>query len=205
LSGRSCALAEKLDSAGKLTWARVYQAGPDGSALQQIRQTADGGYIAAGSFTDASQDTGALLLKLDSTRNEQRQRHLGPSRLTQAAFPLGRPPADGGYVAAGNNYTPTANPASTLVLVAKFTATGSLTWQHGFTTPAAAPPPPAPPTPTPSSRPPTAATRSPATGQIPPSTAPTRPARCCSSSTPAATCNGRRPTAAGRTASPPAS
>jgi len=38
-------------------------------------------------------------------------------------------------VAAGNNYMPTANPASTLVLVAKFTATGSLTWQHGFTTP----------------------------------------------------------------------
>ena len=135
LSGRSCALVEKLDSAGKLTWARVYQAGPDGSALQQIRQTADGGYIAAGSFTDASQDTGALLLKLDSTGNVQWQRNLGPSGSTQAYFTSVRQTADGGYVAAGNNYTPTANPASTLVLVAKFTATGSLTWQHGFTTP----------------------------------------------------------------------
>src|SRR5215471_12972995 len=68
LSGQSqCALVEKLDSAGKITWAHAYAAGPDGSALNQIRQTADGGYIAAGSFTDASQDTGALLLKLDSS------------------------------------------------------------------------------------------------------------------------------------------
>jgi hypothetical protein len=61
LSGRSCALVEKLDPAGKLTWARVYPAGSDGSSINQIRQTADGGYIAAGSFTDSSQDTGALL------------------------------------------------------------------------------------------------------------------------------------------------
>jgi len=92
LSGRSCALVEKLDSAGKLTWARVYQAGPDGSALQQIRQTSDGGYIAAGSFTDASQDTGALLLKLDSTGNVQWQRNLGPSGSTQAYFTSVRHP-----------------------------------------------------------------------------------------------------------------
>ena len=135
LSGRSCALVEKLDSAGKLTWARVYQAGPDGSALQQIRQTADGGYIAAGSFTDASQDTGALLLKLDSAGNVQWQRNLGPSGSTQAYFTSVRQTSDGGYVAAGDDYTPTASPASTLVLVAQFSATGSLTWQHGFTTP----------------------------------------------------------------------
>jgi hypothetical protein len=126
---------EKLDSAGELTWARVYQAGPDGSALQQIQQTADGGYIAAGSFQDAQQDTGALLLKLDSAGNVQWQRNLGPSGSTQAYFASVRQAADGGYVATGNDYTPTASPASTLVLVAKFSATGSLAWQHGFTTP----------------------------------------------------------------------
>src|SRR5215469_1586035 len=79
LSGRSCALVEKLDPAGRLTWARAYAAGPDGSALSQIRQAADGGYIAAGSFTDASQNTGALLLKLDSAGNVQWQKDLGPT------------------------------------------------------------------------------------------------------------------------------
>src|SRR5215472_10485307 len=50
LSGRSCALVEKLDSAGTLTWARVYPASLNGSVLDQIRQTADGGYIAVGSI-----------------------------------------------------------------------------------------------------------------------------------------------------------
>src|SRR5215469_693854 len=118
LSGRSCALVEKLDAAGKLTWARVYAAGPDGSAISQIRQAADGGYIAAGSFTDASQNTGALLLKLDSAGNVQWQKDLGPAGSTGASFNTVQPTTDGGYVAAGNYYTPTGGPAPTQVLVA---------------------------------------------------------------------------------------
>jgi hypothetical protein len=134
LSGRSCALVEKLNSAGGLTWARAYQAGPDGSQISQIRQTADGGYIAAGSFTDSNQDTGALLLKLDSTGNVQWQKDLGPAGSTQAYFNAVQPTADGGYVAAGAFYTPTSGPAPTQVLVAKFGTGGSLTWQHGFAT-----------------------------------------------------------------------
>jgi hypothetical protein len=134
LSGRSCALVEKLDSAGRLTWAHAYEAGPDGSALQQIRQTADGGYIAVGSFTDANQDTGALLLKLDSAGNVQWQKDLGPTASTQAYFNTVQQTADGSYVAAGAYYTPTSGPAPTQVLVARFGADGSLAWQHGFAT-----------------------------------------------------------------------
>jgi len=132
LSGRSCALVEKLDSAGRVTWAHAYAAGPDGSALQQIRQTADGGYIAVGSFTDASQNTGALLLKLDSAGNVQWQKDLGPAGSTGAYFNTVQQTADGGYVAAGAYYTPTSGPAPTQVLVARFGADGSLAWQHGF-------------------------------------------------------------------------
>ena len=137
LTGRSCALVEKLDAAGKLTWAHAYEAGPDGSALQQIRQTADGGYIAAGSFADASQNTGALLLKLDSAGNVQWQKDLGPAGSTQASFNTVQQTPGGGYVAAGNYYTPTSGPAPTQVLVARFGADGSLAWQHGFATPGA--------------------------------------------------------------------
>jgi len=133
LSGRSCALAEKLDAAGKLTWARVYQAGFAGSDIYQIRQAADGGYIAAGVFTDASQDSGALLLKLDSAGNVQWQQDLGPAGSpTQATFNSVQQTADGGYVAAGNYYTPASGPAPTQVLVARYAAGGSLAWQHGF-------------------------------------------------------------------------
>ena len=134
LSGRSCALVEKLDPAGRLTGARVYQAGVAGSDIYQIRQTADGGYIAAGSFTDASQDTGALLLKLDSSGTVQWQKDLGPAGPTAASFNAVQQTADGGYVAAGNYYTPTTGPAPTQVLVARFGADGSLAWQHGFAT-----------------------------------------------------------------------
>jgi hypothetical protein len=135
LSGRSCALVEKLDAAGKLTWARAYQAGFAGSDISQIRQTTDGGYIAAGSFTDASQNTGALLLKLDSAGNVQWQQDLGPAgSTTQAYFNTVQQTADGGYVAAGAYYTPTSGPAPTQVLVARFGADGSLAWQHGFAT-----------------------------------------------------------------------
>ena len=133
LSGRWCALAEKLDAAGKLTWARVYQAGFAGSDIYQIRQAADGGYIAAGVFTDASQDSGALLLKLDSAGNVQWQQDLGPAGSpTQATFNSVQQTADGGYAAAGNYYTPASGPAPTQVLVARYAAGGSLAWQHGF-------------------------------------------------------------------------
>src|SRR5262249_56062167 len=124
---------QKLDAAGKLTWARAYQAGFAGSDISQIRQTADGGYIAAGSFTDASQNTGALLLKLDSTGNVQWQKDLGPAgSTTLATFNTVQQTADGGYVAAGNYYTPASGPAPTQVLVARFGAAGSPACHHAF-------------------------------------------------------------------------
>jgi hypothetical protein len=135
LSGRSCALAEKLDAAGRLTWARVYAASLHGSVIDQIRPAADGGYIAAGSVTDSSQYTGALLLKLDSAGNVQWQKDLGPAGTTSAYFNSVQQTADGGYVAAGAYYTPASGPAPTQVLVARFAAGGSLAWQHGLATP----------------------------------------------------------------------
>jgi hypothetical protein len=125
---------EKLDSVGKLTWARVYPAGFAGSALTQIRQTADGGYVAVGSFTDSSQHTGALILKLDSTGNVQWQQDLGPAGPTGAYFNAVQQTADGGYVAVGAYYTPASGPAPTQVLVARYRADGGLSWQHGFAT-----------------------------------------------------------------------
>jgi hypothetical protein len=135
LSGRSCALVERLSPAGKLSWARVYRAGPDGSAINQIRQAADGGYIAAGSFQDASQDTGAFLLKLDGAGNVQWQRDLGPAgATTQAYFNSVQPTSDGGYVAAGVYYTHVNGLPDEQVLVAKFGGGGTLAWQHGFAT-----------------------------------------------------------------------
>ncbi len=132
-SGIQCALIEKLDSAGKLDWSHVYLAGPDGSSINQIRQTSDGGYIAGGTAADPHQNTGALILKLDSGGSVQWQRDLGPSGSTQAYFNSVQQTSDGGYVAAGDYYTPVAGTPPTRVLVARFDPGGSVTWQHGFT------------------------------------------------------------------------
>ena len=130
LSGFQCALAEKLTPAGKLSWARVYDVGPGGGGIRQIRQTADGGYIAAGSFQDAQQNTGAFLLKLDGAGNVQWQRDLGPvGSPSQAYFNSVQQTVDGGYVAVGVNGLPDEQ-----ALVAKFRGDGSLAWQHGFAT-----------------------------------------------------------------------
>ena len=193
---------EKLDPAGRLTWAHVYQAGLEGSDIYQIRQTADGGYIAAGAFTDVGQNTGALLLKLDSAGNVQWQKDLGPAgSTTQASFNSVQQSSDGGYVAAGNYYTPTSGPAPTQVLVARFGADGSLAWQHGFATVGA-------------SGTPTSVADASSIIQTPDggyavagrwfdqtfNGGTGRRVPCCSSSMPAAPSNGRRPTPARCTA-----
>jgi len=136
LSGRSCALIEKLNSAGKLTWARAYAASPDGSAINQIRQTADGGYIAAGSVTEPSGEPGAMILKLDSSGNVQWQQDLAPAAgTTGAVFNSVQQTSAGGYVAAGNYYVPNSQGLSQgQVLVAGLGPDGSISWQHGFAT-----------------------------------------------------------------------
>ncbi|MGO8957791.1 MAG: hypothetical protein ACLQFR_10530 [Streptosporangiaceae bacterium] len=136
LSGQSCALVEKLSSAGKLTWARAYAAGPDGSEINQIRQTADGGYVAAGSVTESSGEPAAVILRLDSSGNVQWQQDLEPAAGTSGAvFNSVQQTSAGGYVAAGTYYLPNSDGIPEgQVLVAEFGAGGSLSWQHGFAT-----------------------------------------------------------------------
>jgi hypothetical protein len=134
LSGQSCALVEKLTAAGAVTWARTY--GPDGSGINQIRQTSDGGFIAVGSITEPSGEPGAMILKLGSTGNVQWQEDLKPAPGTLGAvFNSVQQTSAGSYVAAGNYYLRNGQglpPGQ--VLVAGFGPNGSPSWQHGFAT-----------------------------------------------------------------------
>src|SRR5438034_4341207 len=132
LSGIVCGLIEKLDSGGKLVWAQVYLAGAGGSAITQTKQTTDGGFLAVGSATDANQSTGALILKLDGRGNVQWQKKLGPSGSTQAYFNAVQQTSDGGFVATGEFYVPSAGTPQTSVLVVKLDSSGTMQWQHGF-------------------------------------------------------------------------
>jgi hypothetical protein len=131
-SGIQCALVEKVDQHGSLQWAYVYPAGPNGSSIKQIRQTSDGGYIAVGTTTDANQNTGALILKLDGQGTVQWQRELGPGGSSQGYLNAVQQTPDGGYVATGEFYAPSTGSTPESVLVVKLDASGNVTWQRAF-------------------------------------------------------------------------
>jgi hypothetical protein len=133
LSGFQCGLIERLDATGKLVWAQVYLSGATNTAINQIRQTSDGGFVAVGSFDDANGNIGALILKLDGRGNVQWQRELGPAGgRTHAYLNAVQQTTDGGYVATGEFYTPSSSGRGTGVLVVRLDANGNLGWQRGF-------------------------------------------------------------------------
>jgi hypothetical protein len=135
LSGLQCGLVEKLNATGGVVWARVYSAGADGTAIDAIAPTSDGGFVAVGSATDASHDTGALILKLDALGSIQWQRQLGPTGSNQGYLYAVQQTADGGYAAAGELDTGTNSSTGApliSVLAVKLDAAGDVTWQHAF-------------------------------------------------------------------------
>jgi hypothetical protein len=135
LSGLQCGLVEKIDGAGHVLWARVYSAGVNGTAIEQIEPTSDGGFVAVGSATDANHDNGALILKLDGSGAVQWQRQLGPTGVKQGYFYDVKQTSDGGYVAAGQLSDGTSSNTGLplmSVLAVKFDSAGNVTWQRGF-------------------------------------------------------------------------
>jgi len=128
-SGIQCALVEKVSSSGSVDWARVYNAGFNGSSITKIRQTSDGGLIAAGTTTDANHNTGGLVLRLDSLGMVQWQRQLGPDGTDNVLLNDAQQTSDGGYVVAGNLGPQVTN---TSAFVAKLDSSGNVTWQQSF-------------------------------------------------------------------------
>src|ERR1044072_7822525 len=98
------ALGQKVESQGVVVWAFAYPAGAGGSAINQIKQTADGGYIAVGSVVGADVHLGALILKLDGAGTVQWQRRLDPTGSAGAYFNAVQQTTDGGYVTIGESY-----------------------------------------------------------------------------------------------------
>ena len=129
----SHALVEKLDAQGRVAWAFGYPAGAAGSSISQIRQTTDGGYIAAGSVVGADVHLGALMLKLDAAGTVQWQRRLDPTGSAGAYFNAVQQTIDGGYVAIGESYVVGQTyPYPNSVLVVTFDPNGNVRWQRGF-------------------------------------------------------------------------
>ena len=134
LNSVQCGLIEKLDSAGHLVWARAYSADVNGTAFVQLRPTSDGGFIAVGSATDASQRPGALIVKLDGAGNIQWQRELGPTATSYAYFNSVEQTADGGYAIGGDWNSDTSGYAECCqgALLVKLTASGAIDWQRAY-------------------------------------------------------------------------
>jgi hypothetical protein len=125
-------LVQRLDAQARVVWAFDYSAGNGDTNLSKISQTADGGYIAAGSATASGQYPGAFVLKIDQGGAVQWQRKLGPLGPTTAYFNTVQQTADGGYVAVGEFAVIHGGSYPVGVLVASFDPSGNLRWQKEF-------------------------------------------------------------------------
>jgi hypothetical protein len=135
LSGIQCALVERLDAAGQLEWARVYNAGANGTEFHAVYPTTDGGFVAVGSTTDANHETGGLVVKLDGDGNVQWQRELGPAGSDQVYLHDVRQTSDGGYVAVGelDDGSSSSNGLPLVsVLAVKLGPSGGVSWLHAY-------------------------------------------------------------------------
>jgi uncharacterized delta-60 repeat protein len=118
----------KLDLAGSVEWQRAY-GGSEIERAYSVEQTADGGYIVAGttySFGAGGEDF--WVLKLDSTGSVEWQRAYGGSANDYAKSV--QQTADGGYVVAGTTYSFGAGYYDFWVL--KLDSSGGLTWQKTY-------------------------------------------------------------------------
>jgi len=135
LSGLQCGLVEKVDGTGHVLWARVYSAGPNGTVIDQVEPTSDGGFVAVGSVTDSNGNPAALVLKLDGVGDIQWQRKLARTGAGWSLFGVVRQTSDGGYIAVGEvndgSNGSTGEPLVSILAV-KLDAAGNVTWQHGF-------------------------------------------------------------------------
>lgn len=92
----------KLDSKGSVEWQYTYGAA-GGDYAHAVRQTADGGFIVAGSTASAGRGMDAWLLKLSSLGAIEWQKAYGGSK-SESAFALDLRPG-GGYYVAGKTRT----------------------------------------------------------------------------------------------------
>ena len=118
----------KLDSTGAITWQKTY-GGTNYDVTYSIQQTADGGYIVAGStqsFGAGSNDV--WIMKLESTGAITWQKTYGGTGTDYASSI--QQTLDGGYIVAGSIRSFGAGDSD--VWVMKLDATGGVTWQRTY-------------------------------------------------------------------------
>jgi len=130
------AIVEKLDSGGNVSWSKIYPMGSNGDGITAIKQTADGGFVAAGGVYEVGPSPGGgMVLKLDASGNVQWQKVIGPTGSTTVSFNAIQQTSDGGYTTTGNDYrsSPQCQPFECEGgLVVKLDASGQIEWQQAL-------------------------------------------------------------------------
>lgn len=118
----------KTDAAGKKEWEKTY-GGKGDESVTGVRQTADGGYIAAGrTFSYGAGGYDAYLVKTGPSGNMEWEKTFGGSGW-DAAFCVEQA-GDGGYVMAGQTFSPATS--SYDVYLVKTGPQGNLQWEKAF-------------------------------------------------------------------------
>lgn len=122
-SGGSDFWVLKLNASGDISWQKTY-GGPENDSASSIRQTADGGYVIAGSsYSFGAGGWDALVVKLDAQGKMSWQQTYGGAFDDFANF-IQRT-SDGGYVVAGSAGVPdSTGPYSTNAWVLKLDSEG---------------------------------------------------------------------------------
>ena len=130
----------KLDAYGNITWQKSL-GGSDGDVAHSIQQTADEGYIVAGSsnsndgdVTGSNGESDFWIVKLDTTGSITWQNSLGGS-VYEYALSV-KQITDGGYIVAGLAYSNDGDISGYLgggdSWIVKLDAAGNITWQKSF-------------------------------------------------------------------------
>ena len=133
LTSRQCGLITRLDATGNVVWSRVYLAASErDTGFWDVKQTRDGGFVAAGTYIDTNSDIGGHVLKVDSQGVVQWHTLIGPEDRTHALLEAVHQTADGGYVAAGKLYPLTDGLPPFSAFVVRLDSSGNVAWQRGF-------------------------------------------------------------------------
>jgi hypothetical protein len=117
----------KTDANGEVEWQRTY-GGNNWAIGYDVQQTADGGYIIAGTMIDNARGRDAYVLKLRSNGEVEWQNAFGGAE-DDYAFGV-TTTTDGGYAVTG--YTQSVGAGRQDLLAMKVTNTGALAWSKAF-------------------------------------------------------------------------
>jgi hypothetical protein len=110
----------KTDSSGNQSWAKTF-GGTGDDEFHSVKQTSDGGYIAAG-YTNSSGAGNVWLVKTDESGNQSWAKTFGGSGALSVSTT-----SDGGYIIAGSTYS-----SSYDILLIKTDSSGNQSWAKTF-------------------------------------------------------------------------